>query len=156
MNKLFIISLSLLLLWACNSKPVGNPDGTGNFGAAITAEGAQPVTALDSLLGTNKELASIKLEGTITDVCKKAGCWLSVEKKGKNMMIFCGNESYAVSKNCIGKTAIFEGKAYHDTTSVDMLRHFAMDGGMSKADAKAKFTQPEPTISVEAKGIIIK
>lgn len=155
MKKLFIISLPILLM-ACNSKPVGNPDGTGSFGAAITAEGAQPVAKLDSLIGTNKEIANVKLEGKITDVCKKAGCWLSVEKDGKNMMVFCGSESYKVPKNSVGKTAVFEGRAFHDTLTPDMLRHLAMDGGMSEADAKAKYTQPEPTMSVDAKGIIIK
>ena len=57
--------------------------------------------------------------------------------------------------DCNGKTAIFEGKAYHDTTSVEMLREYAKDDGKSKAEIE-KITEPEINLSFEATGVIIK
>ena len=47
-----------------------------------------------------------------------------------------------------------EGYAYNDTTSVQMLRHYAEDGGESQA-AIDKITEPEVAVVFEASGVII-
>jgi hypothetical protein len=42
-----------------------------------------------------------------------------------------------------------------DTTSVDDLKHFAMDEGLSKEEIE-KITQPKVELAFEAEGVIIK
>ena len=52
------------------------------------------------------------------------------------------------------KEAIFEGIAFVDTLSVDMLRHYAEDEGKSQEEIDA-ITEPELAYTFEAIGVII-
>ena len=53
-----------------------------------------------------------------------------------------------------GKGVIIEGVAYHDTTTVADLQHYAEDAGKSKEEIAA-ITKPEKEVRVTAKGIVI-
>ena len=62
---------------------------------------------------------------------------------------------FFMPKDCSGKEVIFEGKAFYDTTTVEMLKHYAMDGGKSKEEIE-KITEPEINLSFLASGVLLK
>ena len=63
--------------------------------------------------------------------------------------------SFFVPINSVGKNAILEGYAYIDTTSIEMLKHYAEDAGQTKKEIEA-IKYPEISITYEARGVIIK
>ena len=56
---------------------------------------------------------------------------------------------------CGGRDVIMAGRAFYDTTTVDMLQHFAEDAGKPQEEIDA-ITEPELALSFEATGVIIK
>lgn len=125
------------------------------FGDTITTDGAVAVDQLISKLA-GKDSISIKLSGTIEDVCQKKGCWMNLNiGNGQSMKVKFKDYAFFVPKDAAGKTVFIEGYAYNDTISVANLKHYAEDAGESKEEI-AKITQPEISISFEANGVIIK
>jgi hypothetical protein len=124
-------------------------------GESITESGAIPVTELVTKL-ENKEEIPAKVTGVVESVCKAAGCWMKVKTTdGQTMRVTFKDYGFFVPKDIAGKTVVFEGVAKVKTTSVAMLKHYAEDGGKSKAEI-AKITQPEKAIGFVATGVIVK
>lgn len=150
MKKLSFFLLMGMVFAACSKMP-----STGNFGTKITEEGA--VTALDvrATLDSSKEWKG-KVTGTVQTVCQSEGCWYTLDLgNGENMTIFTKDHSFSLPKDCSGKTAIAEGIAYWEETSVEDLKHLAQDAGKSPEEI-AKITEPKKELVFEADGIIIK
>ena len=127
------------------------------FGAKITEENAVPVDSVVSMLkNSNQDIASVKVTGAIDAVCKNKGCWMTIANGvGEPLRITFKDYGFFVPKDCAGKTAVFEGRAYHDTVTVAMLKEYAKDDGKSKEEIE-KITAPEIDYSFEATGVIIK
>jgi len=131
-------------------------DGKMSFhGARIKADDAKPISELSTLIGTNKELKDVKLSGPISACCTKSGCWMKVKNGEQDIMVSFKDYGFFIPKDCAGKNTVMEGKAYYETVSVDDLRHYAEDGGMSKEEAEKKYTKPEDQLRFEATGVII-
>lgn len=164
-KRISIFAVVALFAVSCNHSPkaIIIVDGEKTkpkpeyFGAKITEENSLPVDSVVSMLkNSSEDIASIKATGKIEAVCKNKGCWLTIANSvGEPMRITFKDYGFFVPMDCNGKTAIFEGKAYHDTTSVEMLREYAKDDGKSKAEIE-KITEPEINLSFEATGVIIK
>ena len=167
MKKILLtVSVSALFL-ACGNPPKQDEStaeasadtsvSTGAFGAAIDETGS---ITMDSLLASievgNGAVENVKVEGLIEKACQAKGCWMTIDGgNGKTMRVSFKDYAFFVPKNCGGKTAIMQGRAYLDTTSVEDLRHFAQDEGVSE-DSLKKITQPEIELAFEAEGVIIK
>ncbi|CAN5551479.1 hypothetical protein BH11BAC2_BH11BAC2_12470 [soil metagenome] len=130
---------------------------TGSFGDKIDESGVIPMDSLLAMVSTGKsEIANVKVEGKITECCEKKGCWMSIDRgDGTAMRVTFKDYGFFVPLTSGGKTAVMQGRAYMDTTSVEDLRHFAEDGGKSKEDI-AKITEPKLELAFEADGVIIK
>ncbi len=164
--KKFILPLAAfsIVLFSCNGNKeevktetvVVTKDTTMMyFGDTITVDDALPVDQLISKLA-GKDSISIKLTGTIEDVCQKKGCWMNMNIGNRqSMKVKFKDYAFFVPKDASGKTVYLEGYAYNDTTSVADLKHYAEDAGETKEEI-AKITQPEISISFEAHGVIIK
>lgn len=125
------------------------------FGDTITADGAIPAAEVLAKLAGHDSIP-VKLEGVINAVCQKKGCWMTLDLGNeKTMRVTFKDYGFFVPKDASGKTAIVDGYAHVDTTSVEMLREYAKDDGASK-DSIAKITQPEVELSFEARGVIIR
>lgn len=132
---------------------MGQTDKT--FGDKITADGAVPAAKVSEKMKTLDSL-QIKVTGTVSSVCQKKGCWMQMDiGGGKTMRVTFKDYAFFVPKDISGKTVIVDGYAYKNTTSVAQLRHYAQDAGKSKAEIE-KITEPETSISYEARGVIIK
>lgn len=65
------------------------------------------------------------------------GCWLELNVGlQKTMRVTFKDYSFFVPINSVGKNAILEGYAYIDTTSIEMLKHYAEDAGQTKKKLK--------------------
>lgn len=138
-----------------NKEETGPEQTTGSFGAKIDEAGAVPVKQMLADMGNKTEMDA-KVEGTISECCKKKGCWMNIDKgDGTTMKVTFKDYAFFVPKNADGKIAVFQGRAYVDTLSVETLRHYAEDAGKSKEEIE-KITEPETEVSFEADGVIIK
>jgi hypothetical protein len=155
--KKFIPILFLVAIFAsCSNEPKKETAGKlSYFGDTITEENAKDVRQLVSLMG-DKGSMDVKLTGTINEVCQKKGCWMEMDLgNNQNMRVRFKDYGFFVPKDAAGKTVIMEGQAYHDTTTVAELRHYAEDAGKSKEEIE-KITEPEISLNFEARGVIIK
>lgn len=162
MKKYLLLTLAFTLSYFAYSQEVPadsvSADGSMSFhGQRISGEGAVPVAEVSSMVEAGEDLSNIKLSGTIEECCKAKGCWMSMKTaEGKNMRITFKDYAFFVPTTSAGNSAIIEGKAFVDTTSVEVLRHYAVDGGMSEEEAEKTITEPEVSIAFEATGVIVK
>ena len=155
MIKSINMSICLVLFLACssNSQEVGK---TGSFGDQITAEGAISPAELTSSMEGKNEIELVKVKGDVTSVCKKKGCWMKMDMgDGNEMRITFKDYGFFVPKDCDGKIAVIQGKAYIQETPVDELQHYAQDAGKSEAEIAA-ITEPKRELTFEATGVIIE
>ncbi len=125
MKKLFSILVTSAMLASC-------ADTNSYFGEKISPDGAIKADQVIAKLGDAGK-AEMKVEGKIVSVCQKKGCWMEIElPDNKSMHITFKDYGFFVPKDASGKTAILQGYAIHDTTSVEMLKEIASDDGKSK------------------------
>jgi hypothetical protein len=74
---------------------------------------------------------------------------------GTTMRVKFKDYGFFVPKDCAGKTAIMEGRAFFRTVSVDELKHYAEDAGKSKEEIE-KIKEPQKALAFEAEGVILK
>jgi len=130
-------------------------DGKNYFGEEITEDGA---VTMDEFLANleNDDLSGVKLKATIHGCCQAKGCWMNVEMTDSTelMRVTFKDYGFFVPKNAGGKKAVFEGFAYYDTTTVEMLKHYAEDAG-DPQEVIDTITTPQVELSFEATGVII-
>ena len=161
----FVFSLSFVLFGCKGShesqengkggQPV-SADGTGKFGDAVTTSNVLSLADLSAKMSAQKTLEGITIEAPITAACQNKGCWMDVKNGDQTMKVTFKDYGFFVPKNCAGRTAVMQGKAFVEKTSVADLVHYAVDGGMSKEEAEKKFTEPKEELRFEATGVVIK
>lgn len=134
------------------------PDGTGFYGNRISTEGEfVAATDVTQVVADNGGSAEVRLTGEVSDACQVKGCWMTVKTgEEETMRVRFQDYGFFVPKDCAGKTAYLEGTAFYDTTSVDDLRHYAVDGGMSEEEAAKTINEPEIAVSFLATGVVLK
>jgi hypothetical protein len=111
------IILSLSLLFALTAFVSAQ-----NFGAKITDKGAISLSEMKKKMGIKKEMTT-KVTAKIEDVCQKKGCWMNlVDDKGNKIRVTFKDYAFFMPKDAAGKTAIIEGVATVDETSVADLK----------------------------------
>ena len=147
--KLYTIFFALIL-----SVSLVSAQKAESFGAKIKADGAvDGATFLKQIEG--KDSLAIKISAPIVDVCQKKGCWMNVDLgDGKQMMVRFKDYGFFVPLDAGGRNVVMDGVAFREVLSVDMLRHYAEDGGKSKEEIE-KITEPETRLSFEASGVLV-
>lgn len=163
--KSFLITIGFgLMLVACentgektSTKPAGTETtaATQQFGEKITEDGAVPVEQLAALMKDTNAIA-VKLSGTVSAACQTKGCWMTLTNPGGDeLRVTFKDYAFFVPKDCAGKTAIVDGIARIETTSVADLKEYAKDDKKSKEEIDA-ITEPLNELVFEAKGVILK
>ena len=127
------------------------------YGEEITDEGVISYEDFTAALNES-DTVNVKLAGSIAKTCTVKGCWMKVNVDGveEPMHVTFKDYGFFVPKEGMeDKDAIFEGIAFVDTLSVDMLRHYAEDEGLSVEEIAA-ITEPEVLITFEAAGVLIE
>ena len=99
----------------------------------------------------------LQIEAPVTSACQHKGCWMTLQDAGANNELFVRflDYSFFVPKDLAGKTAVIKGNFYQDTTSVEDLRHYAEDEGLS-AEEVAQITEPKVEYKFYASGVYVK
>ena len=158
MRKILILSVLLIFL-ACTNNT--NTDTTTKdysiYGdSTMNLEGVISGEELIELLNT-QDSAIVKVEGVISEVCSKKGCWMDVNIGGDNtLFVTFMDYGFFMPLNAAGTTAIIEGMAKIEVQTVEWLKHKEEDAGSSKEIIDA-ITEPIIAYSIsEATGVILK
>ncbi|MEP6712422.1 MAG: DUF4920 domain-containing protein [Ferruginibacter sp.] len=152
MKYLFAVVMILLSL---NSFSQIKPAAKGvTYGARTSAEGAIEVNLLEEKLATTEKFIG-KVKGTVIGVCEKKGCWMKLaQTDGDGIMIRFKDYKFFMPKDIVGKDVVLEGIAEKTTTSVEMLKHYAEDGGKTAAEIE-KITEPKTAIEFTARAVLV-
>ena len=124
-----------------------------NFGKEITAENAIAAKTVSSTLA-DQESITLKVEGTIDEVCQAKGCWMTMEVGNQqSMRITFKDYGFFVPIESSGQKAVIEGVLKKELISVATLKHLAEDAGKSKAEIAA-ITEPKSSLVFVADGVL--
>jgi len=162
MKKIMFVVCSLVLMASCNKKEEAKvaekPVEYASFGAKIVADDALTAAQMLEKYQSLKpgDTVEVKFKSTINEVCKKKGCWMSMQlAEDKETFVKFKDYAFFVPKNADKSEAIISGKAFVDSISVNDLRHYAKDGGKSEVEI-AKITAPEMKYSFLSDGVLIQ
>ena len=170
MKYLTLILLSTIILFSCESADKSATETTEEtrteateekaqvefekFGKEITAEGALEASEIANKLAS-KDSVFAKINSKVSQVCKKKGCWMMVSlDEETEMRVRFKDYEFFVPLNCEGKNVVIEGWAYKYETSVEELKHYALDGGSSLEEIDA-ITEPEIGYTFMADGVLM-
>lgn len=157
-NLIQFLFLSFLFT-ACNNQGSTperiDANGFEYFGEEIHKDGA--IQAEDFFTSfTEGDSIEMKVSGKINDVCKKKGCWMSINiGSDDEMMVRFKDYGFFVPLNADGRMATVEGWAFKEVRSVEELKHYAFDAGDTDEEIAA-ITEPEISYTFMAKGVIIE
>jgi len=130
--------------------PLGRPAGV--FGAEVTVDER---TRLADVAADPAELEgeTIRVEGTIEDVCTKKGCWMVLRDGEEEVRVRFVDYSFFVPRDAHDRRAIVQGTAKAEAISEEMARHYAEESG-SPEEAEA-IDGPQQVISFTATAVEI-
>lgn len=149
-NKLSIYFSAFAILLAFSVKGQVN-----YYGEKIDEQNSITASELKTAM-TGKNEMNVKVTGKITEACQSKGCWMKMDLgDGSTMRVKFKDYGFFVPKNSGGKTAVIQGKAFIEETSVAELKHYAEDAGKTKEEIAA-IREPKRQLAFEAEGVILK
>lgn len=162
MNKLtWILLFPVIILFSCKNAgtPAGEAKNDGiHFGEVIDTAGMITYNQLLAQMAGADSVVT-KVYGKVSGVCQAKGCWMNIvsdsDTSKTEMFVQFKDYGFFMPKDLAGKEVVMQGKAYREVTSVDDLRHFAEDEGLSKEEIE-KITEPKTELKFMASGVMIK
>lgn len=161
MNKLTFTFLMSIIIgsFACKNHSTSGDasSNSGQFGAEVDTVG---MISFDKMLAEmdGKDSLITKVYGKVTGVCQAKGCWMNITTDQANpsqeMFVEFLDYGFFMPKDLAGKKVVMEGKAYVEETSIDELKHFAEDEGLTPEEI-AKITEPKTELKFLASGVKI-
>jgi len=121
-------------------------------GAGAVLPAAEAIARADELDGQ-----TVRVEGTVAEVCQMAGCWLKFQNEaGVSFRVAVPREEgggyvFTFPTDVAGAIVVVQGTLEVTETDVATRRHLAEDGGASPEDVAA-ITEPERTVVLNATG----
>ncbi len=154
MKKAFLLFL-VPILFSCNNTQPAKESAEGFIGEKFDASAPITMADLNAKMKEGKPVTAV-VTAPITGVCQVKGCWMTLKNEGgEDVRITFKDYAFFVPKDCSGKTAIINGTASMDTTSVAELKHYAEDDGQKKEEIE-KITEPKIEMVFEASGVLLK
>ena len=154
-----------LVAGACGTERAETPAAAADaaspydlYGQSFSDEGAIPVQAVlaerDQYIGQ-----SVKIEGTVAEVCQMAGCWLTLQAgDGDNVRILVarkesGAYAFTVPKDISGRRVVVQGTLAEETLLEGTQRHLAEDAGH---DVDEDTLAPKDELQLTAQGVLVE
>ena len=100
--------------------------------------------------------AEFIFKAPLTGVCQSAGCWVSVQpSSGESIRVRFKDHFLIPPATELNSIAYFHGRAYFDTLSVDLQKHFLEDAKASQAEID-QIVAPKIELNFEADGVWVK
>ncbi|MBK8626320.1 MAG: DUF4920 domain-containing protein [Saprospiraceae bacterium] len=164
MNKLtLLLSIVIFALIACKNTTTSSndakPEGDGvHFGEVIDTVGMISYENLLAQMAQSDSL-DVKVFGKVSGVCQTKGCWMNIisdiDTSNTEMFVEFKDYGFFMPKDLAGKEVVMKGKAFREETSVEDLRHFAEDEGLTPEEI-AKITEPKTELKFLASGVAIR
>lgn len=116
------------------------------FGDSVQSA-APPIALAEAVKSLSKEKI-VRVSAKVTEVCQAKGCWMMLTDGGSTAVrVTFKDYGFFVPKDLAGKTIIAEGLLTEEVLTEEDARHYAEDGGKSKAEiAKIKGEQKQITM----------
>ncbi len=126
------LTLIIIGLYAGHALATGDKAAL-TFGEEITLSNAisveHAIHEIDKL--KHKE---ILLEGKVSKICEKKGCWMALEGEGSSIRVTFKNYSFFVPKEIVEKRVQAQGVLSEEVMEISEARHYAQDAGKSEAE----------------------
>jgi len=154
MKKILLpLSLAALLFTSCNSSKIAYK----HYGP-VAVDSTQAVS-LDQMLLTFEAQPQndiFTFSAPLVGVCQSAGCWVKVQPSNGDMIRVRFKDHFLIPPVTeINSVAYFHGRAYYDTISVELQKHFLEDAKAPQADID-RITAPKIELNFEADGVWVK
>lgn len=137
---------------ACTAKKENNSNWKAYGPEKVDSTKAISMADLETQMKGVEGEKSFTLRGSISEVCSKAGCWITVKKAdGSTMRVVFKDHFTIPPKTKLGTEAFIHGVAYWDSIPVELLRHYAEDANKSEKEIASIETKFE--LNFEADGI---
>lgn len=124
------------------------------FGEEVKPGNVKPAAKMEAAMGS-ETTTNMKIQGKVVDVCKKKGCWMTLEMpNGDPMRVTFKDYAFFMPMDIVGKNVVLDGLAKKQTISVETLRHYAEDAKKSPEEV-TKITDPKKELAFEAKGVVV-
>ena len=161
-----VLLILALVLGACGAEQAEAPEAAATqttspydtYGEAFSDEGAVPVQAVvaerDQYVGQ-----SVKIEGTVAEVCQMEGCWLTLHAgDADNIRIFVarnedGGYAFTVPKDISGRRVVVQGTLAEETLLEGTQRHLAEDAGR---EVDEESLAPKAELQLTAQGVLVE
>ncbi|MGE3801554.1 MAG: DUF4920 domain-containing protein [Candidatus Kapaibacterium sp.] len=121
-----------------------------NYGAELDpdVEGAYGVSEVmaDESLYNNV----VNVQGTISDVCQKKGCWMVISDGKSQMRITFKDYGFFVPTDCSGKFVTVQGVVSVEEIPEDLAKHYAEE---SKGENPDEIEGPQRVVTMVATGV---
>lgn len=165
MKRILIFAITASLFTACKEGSTTEKTATTEnaatstktefYGEKITEDNAKPVDSLQTMMGDSTAM-NCKLSGTIDAVCQTKGCWMELKNSsGSPVRVTFKDYAFFMPKDAAGRTAIIDGIAKIEETSIADLKEYAKDDGKKQEEIDA-IKEPLKELVFEAKGVILK
>lgn len=125
------------------------------FGDTVSFDNAISTEEMMAVLN-EQDSAEVKVQGEISAVCTKKGCWMSMPlPEGGDMHVSYNYEFLLPTGGIEGKEVVVQGQVKKVVHSVEYLRHLAEDAGKTAEEIEA-ITEPKTKVSFLATGVTIK
>jgi hypothetical protein len=136
------------------------PAGTGTtFGAGVKLAEATPI---DTILADPKAYQgkTVRVEGTVTDVCPRRGCWfdLAGSGPGKKIKFKVTDGEMVFPLDSKGKYAVAEGVVSVHELSLEQSREYAEDQAKEYGTPydPASITKPTSLVRLDGTGAVFR
>lgn len=133
---------------------VADANGWEHYGApfALTETVAATTLLADPAPSVGK---TVRVEGKVSDVCQKAGCWMVIADGDKLMRIRMKDHSFAVAKDGTGALASIEGEVVAIPVKKEDVEHFASESAKPEALPENQAVNGQ-TYEIVATGVAFK
>lgn len=121
------------------------------YGAGVTA-GER--STLDAVMKAKTFGRSIRITGSVTEVCKVKGCWMMLRDGKTQVRVTFKDYGFFMPKNLVGRKVALEGVLTEETLTEKDARHYAEDAGKSPKEIAA-IIGDQNEYSFEATGVVV-
>ena len=156
MRLLTILTVSLTLISCASEQKSPTPPSGQYYGEEFSLKSTKDIKEIETLM-QGKDSLLLTVEGPINKTCAMKGCWMQIEGKDSSLLrVKFKDYAFFVPKSGVeGKTAAFKGYCQKTVTSIEELKHYAMDAGDSE-ESIAAIVSPKEEYNFIATGVFIE
>lgn len=146
---------------ATAAAPAASITGT-TYGAGVTIDDQDAIVSIDDLLANPKayEGKSVRVEGMVTDVCPKRGCWMDLAGSGPGQKVRFKVDDGVMTfpMDVKGSQAVAEGTVAVTTMTLEESRAYAEHQAKEYGAAydPAAITEPMVVVRIDGTGAVVR